>query len=100
MDRSSYQEYRNLLNKTKQARVGQIILSGIHEPTEEDEAGKSWTDLNIRNLTSVWKQELRIQEFGEDSCQRDSTEAVWGRGGFVGQLRGERRNVYDRWSAY
>ena len=49
LDRTSYQEYRNLLKKTKQARVGQNILSGIQEPTEEDEAGKIWTDHLIRN---------------------------------------------------
>ena len=47
--RPSYQEYSNLLKKTKQARVGQIVLLGIQEPTEEDEAGKSWTDNLIRN---------------------------------------------------
>ena len=73
LDRYYYQEYRNLLKKTKQARVGQIILSGIQEPTEkktkqarvgqnilsgiqepteEDEAGKSWTDHLIRNTVT------------------------------------------------
>ena len=41
------------------------------EPTEEDEASKGWTDHLIRNVTSVWKQDPRIQEFEADGSPRD-----------------------------
>ena len=72
-------------------------------PTEEDEASKSGTDHHIRNFTSVWKQDTRIQELEEDGSQRDGGAALQGRGcgirGFVGQLCGERRHVRERWSA-
>ena len=71
--------------------------------TEEDEASKSGTDHHIRNFTSVWKQDTRIQELEEDGSQRDGGAALQGRGcgirGFVGQLCGERRHVRERWSA-
>ena len=80
---SIVEKYRNLLKKTKQARVGQIILSGI--------------------FTSVWKQDTRIQKFETDGSQRDGEAALQGRGsgirGFVGQLCWERRNVHERWTA-
>ena len=49
-------KYRNLLKKTKKARVGQIFLSGI--------------------LTSVWNQEPMLQKFEEDGCQRDGEAAL------------------------
>ena len=78
------EKYRSLLKKTKQARVGQIILSGI--------------------FANVWKQDPRIQELETDGSQRDGEAALQGRGsgirGFVGQLCGERRNVRERWPAY
>ena len=74
------EKYRNLLKKTKQARAGQIILSGI---------------------LPVFGN--RIQKFEEDGSQRDGEAALQGRGsgirGFVGQLCGERRNVRERWTA-
>ena len=77
------EKYMNLLKKTKQARAGQIILSGI--------------------VTSVWKQDTRIQKFEEDGSQRDGEAALQGRGSgirrFVGQLCGERRHVRERWTA-
>ena len=50
-------KYRNLLKKTKQARVGLI-----------------------RNFTRVWKQEPRLLEFEEDGSQRDGEAASQGRG--------------------
>ena len=50
---------RNLLKKTKQASVGQIII--------------------IRNVTRVWKQNTRIQKFGADGSQRDGGAALQGR---------------------
>ena len=75
-------EYRNLLKKTKQARVGKNL---------------------IRNLISVWKHDPMIHEFEEDGSQLDGGAALQGRGsgirGFLGQLCGERRNVSERWSA-
>ena len=40
-----------------------IVPGEVQEPTEEDEASKGWTDNVIRNFTSVWKQDPRIQEF-------------------------------------
>ena len=70
---------RNLL-KTKQARAGHIILSGI---------------------LPVFGN--RIQKFEEDGTQRDGEADLQGRGsgirGFVGQVCGERRNVRERWTA-
>ena len=45
------EKYRKLLKKTKQARVGQIIISGI--------------------FTSVWEQDTRIQKLEEDGSERD-----------------------------
>ena len=73
-------KYRNLLKKTN-----------------------GWTDDLIRDFTSVWSQETRMQKCKEDGSQRDGEAAVLGRGSgirrFVGQLCGERRNVLERWSA-
>ena len=75
------EKYRNLLKKTKQARVGQIILSGILPVFG-----------NRIQLT-------RIQKFEADVSQRDGEAALQGRGsgirGFVGQLCVERRNVHE-----
>ena len=48
----------------------------VQEPTEEDEASKGWTDNLIRNFTSVWKQDLRIQEFEADGSQWDGGVAL------------------------
>ena len=79
------------------------IVEKYRTPTEEDEAGKGWTDNRIRNVTSVWKQDPRIQEFEADGSQRDGEVALQGRGsgirGFVGQLCGEGINVRERWLA-
>ena len=62
------EKYRKLLKKTKQARLGQIILSGI-------------------------LQDPGMQELEEDGSQRDGGAALQGRGcgicGHVGQLCGE-----------
>ena len=75
----------------------------VQEPTEEDEASKGWPDHLIRNFTSVWKQDTRIQKFEADSSQQDGEAALQGRGSgiriFVGQLCGERRNGRERWPA-
>ena len=77
------EKYRNLLKKTKQARAGQIILSGI--------------------LPVFGNMITRIQKFEEDGSQRDGEAALQGRGSgirrFVGQLCGERRHVRERWTA-
>ena len=74
----------------------------VQETTEEDEASKDWTDNLIRNCTSVWKQDPRIQEFEADGSQRDGEAALQGRGirGFVGQFCGERLYVRKRWPAF
>ena len=75
----------------------------IQESTEEDEGSKGWTDYLIRDSTSVWNQEPRLQQFEEDGRQRDGAAAVWGRGSgiriFVGHICGERRNSLERWTA-
>ena len=47
--KATFEKYRNLLKKTKRARVGH----------------------HIRNFTSVWKQDTRIQKFEADGSQRD-----------------------------
>ena len=77
------EKYRDLLKKTKQARVGQIIISGM--------------------LPVFGNRIQRIQKFEADGSQRDGGAALQGRGcgirGFVGQLCGERRHVRERWSA-
>ena len=74
------EKYKNLLKKTKQARAGQIILSGI---------------------LPVFGN--KIQKFDEDGSQWDGEAALQGRGSgirrFVGQLCGERRDVCERWTA-
>ena len=74
------EKYRDLLKKTKQARVGQIILSGI--------------------FTNVWKQDTRIQKFEADGSQRDGATALQGRGSgireFVGQLCVGKEEMYVR----
>ena len=86
-----------------QARKGHSDSGEVQEPTEEGEASKGWTDHRIRNFTSVWKHDPRIQEFEADGSQRDGETALQRRGsgirGFVGQLCGERRNVRERWPA-
>ena len=48
----------------------------LQSPTQEDEASKGWTDHHIRNITSVWKQDTRIQKFEEDGSQRDGGAAL------------------------
>ena len=72
----------------------------VQEPTEEDESSKGWTDNLIRNVTRVWKQDPRIQEFEAGGSQRDGEAALQGRvsgiRGFVGQLCEEGRNLRER----
>ena len=85
-------------------RINNSDSEEIQESTEEDaEGSESWTDYLIRDYTSVWNQEPRIQKFEEDGSQRDGEAAVLGRGSgirrFVGQLCRERRNVLERWTA-
>ena len=45
------EKYRNLLKKTKQARVGQIILSGILPVF-----GNSWVDFDSSGCTNSWAE--------------------------------------------
>ena len=47
----------------------------IQESTEEYDGSESWTDYLIRDFTSVWNQEPRIQKFEEDGSQRDGEAA-------------------------
>ncbi len=76
------EKYRNLLKKTKQARVGHIILSGI-VPV-------------FGNRIQGYRNSKRMAVNGIEA-------ALQGRGsgirGFVGQLCGERRHVRQRWLA-
>ena len=83
-------------HRDEQHRQGRNSNSGeVQEPTEEDEESKGGTDNLIRNFTSVWKQDPRIQEFKADGSQRDGEEALQGRGsgirGYVGQLWGGKK---------
>ena len=75
-------KYRNLLKKTKEARVGQVILSGI---------------------LPVFGNRIDGYRNSADGDQRDDEAALQGRGcgirRFVGQLCGERRHVRERWPA-
>ena len=48
----------------------------IQESTEEDEGSEGWTDYLIRDFTSVWNQEPRMQTFEEDGRQGDDAAAV------------------------
>ena len=79
-------KYMKLLKKTKEARVGQIILSGILPVFGNRIDGYRW-----------------IQKFEAADDQRDDEEALQGRGrwicGSVGQLRGDRRHVREGRSA-
>ena len=81
------EKYRDLLKKTKQARVGQIIISGILPV--------------FGNKIQGYRNSKR--KFEADGSQRDGEAALQGRGcgihGFVGQLCGERRHVRARWPA-
>ena len=77
------EKYRNLLKKTKQARIGQIILSGILPV--------------FGNRIQGYRNSKRVTVNGMVK------RLLQGRGsgirGFVGQLCGERRNVRQRWPA-
>ena len=79
------EKYKNLLKKTKQARAGQIILSGILP------------------VFGNCKQDRWIQKFKADGDRRDGQADLQegGRGisGSVGQLCGERRDVREGRSA-
>ena len=46
-------------------------IEEIQGSTEGDEGSKGWTDYLIRDFTSVWNQEPRIQKYEEDGSQRD-----------------------------
>ena len=74
-------KYRNLLKKTKEPRVGQIIMSGILPV--------------FGNRIYGYRNSKRMAING-----RDDEAALQGRGcvirGFVGQLCGERRHVRER----
>ena len=48
----------------------------IQKYTEEDEGSEGWTDYLIRDFTSVFNQEPRIQKFEEDDSQRNGEAAV------------------------
>ena len=48
----------------------------LYESTEEDGVTEGWTDYLIRDFTSVWNQEPRIQKFEEDGSQRDGATTV------------------------
>ena len=72
------EKYRDLLKKTKQARVGQIIISGILPVFGNRIQG-------YRNSKSGGGAALQGRRCGIR--------------GFVGQLCGERRHVRERWSA-
>ena len=75
-------KYRNLLKKTKEARVGQIILSGILPV--------------FGNMIDGYRNSKRMAING-------MMKHLQGRGcgirGFVGQLCGERTHVRERWAA-
>ena len=43
---------------------------------KEDEASKDWTDHLMRNCTSVWKLDPKIQAFEADASQRDGGTAM------------------------
>ena len=55
---------------------------------KEEEASKGWTDHLIRNTTSVWKHDTRIQKFEADGSQRDGGEPLQGRGSGIRGLVG------------
>ena len=71
-----FEKYRNLLKKTKQARVGQIILSGIIPVFGNRIHGYR----NSKRMTVMQGRRSGIR-------------------GVVGQLHGERRHVRERWPA-
>ena len=48
--------------RTTQTRRNNSDSEEIQESTEEDEGSEGWTDDIIRDLTSVWNQEPRIQK--------------------------------------
>ena len=73
-------KYMNLLKKTKQARVGQIVLSGI-SPVFVNRSQGYWNS----NRMAVNGMVKRLRKEEEVRC--------------VGQLCGERRNVRERWPA-
>ena len=75
------ENYRNLLKKTKQARVGQIILSGILPV--------------FGNRIQEYRHSKRMAVNG--MVKRLFQGRGSGIRGFVGQLCGERRNARQRW---
>ena len=80
------EKYRNLLKKTKQARIGQIILSGILPVFGNRIQG-------YRN--SKW---MAVNGMVKRLCMEEEVGCIIIRG-FVGQRCGERRNVRQRWPA-
>ena len=65
-------------HRDKQHRQGRNNSNSgeVQEPTEEDEGSEGWADYLIRDSTSVWNQEPRLQKFEEDGRQRDGDAAV------------------------
>ena len=80
------EKYRDLLKKTKQARVGQIIISGILPVFGNRIQG-------YRN-----SKRMAVNGMVERLCKEEDVGYILIRG-FVGQLCGERRHVRERWSA-
>ena len=74
------EKYRNLLKKTKKARAGQIILSGILPVFGNRIHG-------YRN-----SKRMAVNGMVKRLCKEEEV-------GYVGQLCGERRNVRKRWPA-
>ena len=52
------------------------VSEEIQVSSEEDEGSDGWTDYIVRDFTSVWLHEPRIQQFEEDGSQRDGATAV------------------------
>ena len=78
------EKYMSLLKKTKQARVGQIILSEIWPVFGNRIRGyRNSKRMSVNGMVKLLKAALQ----GRGSGIR----------GFVGQLCGERRNVRERW---
>ena len=77
------EKYRNLLKKTKQARAGQIILSGILPVFGNRIQG-------YRN-----SKRMAVNGMVKRLCKEDEMGYV----NLWGKLCGERRNVRERWTA-
>ena len=78
------EKYRNVLKKTKQARVGQIILSGILPVFGN----------RIRGYRN--SKRMAVNGMVKRLCKEEEVGYVDMWDSFVGQLCGERRNVRQR----